>query len=84
MIFKYIRSDLKARRWQKCWDGAPEIHLLLKQPDGRRTYRFLPEEKNIVQVNPYIYDDVSIRSYLKKLKARGEDPEKYRSIWYYY
>lgn len=56
----------------------------MKQPDGRRTYRFLPEEKNIVQVNPYIYDDVSIRSYLKKLKARGEDPEKYRSIWYYY
>jgi lysine 2,3-aminomutase len=35
-------------------------------------------------VKPYIYDDVSIGSYLEKLRRRGEDPEKYKSIWYYY
>ena len=58
--------------------------IIAIQPDGRRTYRFLPWEKNIVQVKPYIYDDVSISGYLERLRERGEDPEDYRSIWYYY
>ena len=53
-------------------------------PEGRRMYSFLPWEKNIAQVKPYIYTDVSIYRYLKRLKDRGEDPEDYRSIWYYY
>ncbi len=65
----------------RAWQNHEIIAI---QPDGRRTYRFLPWEKNIVQVKPYIYDDVSISGYLKKLRRRGEDPEDYRSIWYYY
>ena len=65
----------------RAWQNHEIIGI---QPDGRRTYRFLPWEKNIVQVKPYIYDDVSIGGYLRRLRERGEDPEKYRSIWYYY
>jgi len=53
-------------------------------PEGRRVYSFLPWEKNIVPVKPYIYTDVSINQYLQRLKERGEEPEDYRSIWYYY
>ena len=58
--------------------------LIAITPEGRRMYSFLPWEKNIAQVKPYIYTDVSIYRYLKRLKDRGEDPEDYRSIWYYY
>jgi len=53
-------------------------------PEGRRVYSFLPWEKNIAKVRPYIYTDVPILTYLNRLKDRGEDPEDYRSIWYYY
>jgi lysine 2,3-aminomutase len=58
--------------------------LIAITPEGRRMYSFLPWEKNIAQVKPYIYNDVSIYRYLERLKDRGEDPEDYRSIWYYY
>lgn len=65
------------RAWQ-------DHELIAIQPDGRRVYSFHPWEKNIETVDPYLYTDVTIRSYLEKLKTRGEDPEDYRSIWYYY
>lgn len=52
--------------------------------EGRRVYSFLPWEKNIARVLPYIYTDVSIHRYLQRLIKRGENPEDYRSIWYYY
>lgn len=58
--------------------------LIAITPEGRRMYSFLPWEKNIAQVKPYIYTDVSIYRYLQRLKDRGEDPDDYRSIWYYY
>jgi|WetSurMetagenome_2_1015567.scaffolds.fasta_scaffold04886_3 lysine 2,3-aminomutase len=58
--------------------------LIAITPEGRRMYSFLPWEKNIAQVKPYIYTDVSVLRYLQRLKERGEDPEDYRSIWYYY
>ena len=53
-------------------------------PDGRRVYAFHPWEKNLRGVEPYIYRDPSIRGYLDRLEMDGEDPEEYRSIWYYY
>jgi len=53
-------------------------------PKGERIYAFHPWEKNIREVDSYIYTDVTIRSYLEKLRERGEDPDEYRSIWYYY
>ncbi|MEA2074222.1 MAG: KamA family radical SAM protein [Euryarchaeota archaeon] len=65
----------------RAWQDHELIAIL---PDGRRVYSFHPWEKNIETVDPYLYTDVTIRSYLEKLKTRGEDPEDYRSIWYYY
>jgi lysine 2,3-aminomutase len=65
------------RAWQ-------DHELISIQPDGRRVYSFHPWEKNITRVKPYIYTDVSIKGYLDKLIERGEKPEWYRSIWYYY
>jgi len=58
--------------------------LIAITPEGRRMYSFLPWEKNIIQVKPYIYTDVPIHRYLQRLKERNEDPEDYRSLWYYY
>ncbi len=65
------------RAWQ-------DHELISITPRGERVYAFHPWEKNIRAVASYIYTDVSIRSYLEKLSERGEDPEEYRSIWYYY
>ncbi len=65
------------RSWQ-------DHELIAIHPDGRRMYSFHPWEKNIDQVKPYLYTDVSIGDYLRKLEARGEDPEDYKSVWYYY
>ena len=65
------------RAWQ-------DHDLISITPEGKRIYAFHPWEKNIRAVAPYIYTDVSIRSYLEKLSEIGEDPEEYRSIWYYY
>jgi lysine 2,3-aminomutase len=53
-------------------------------PDGRRVYEFHPWEKKLSLVDTYIYTDVSIQKYLKRLREDGEDVSNYRSIWYYY
>ena len=53
-------------------------------PNGARVYQFLPWERNITAVPTYNYIDIPVHSYLSKLEARGEDPEDYSSIWYYY
>jgi lysine 2,3-aminomutase len=53
-------------------------------PDGRRVYEFHPWEKKLSLVDTYIYTDVSIYNYLKRLKAAGEDMEDYKGIWYYH
>lgn len=53
-------------------------------PDGRRVYEFHPWEKNISPADTYLYTDVSIHSYLKRLPTIDENPRDYRSIWYYY
>lgn len=65
------------RAWQ-------DHELISINPSGERVYAFHPWEKNIREVDSYIYTDVTIRGYLEKLKERGEDIEEYRSIWYYY
>jgi len=53
-------------------------------PDGRRVYEFHPWEKKLSLADTYIYTDVSIHRYLKRLKAGGENIGDYKSIWYYY
>ncbi|MCJ8500899.1 KamA family radical SAM protein [Desulfatitalea alkaliphila] len=52
-------------------------------PDGRRVYEFHPWEKKLALAGTYVYQDVPIYDYLKRLKADGEDPADYRTIWYY-
>jgi lysine 2,3-aminomutase len=63
------------------WQDHELISIL---PDGRRMYSFHPWEKNIAKMKPYLYTDVTIQSYMDKLVEKGEDPDQYRSIWYYY
>jgi lysine 2,3-aminomutase len=53
-------------------------------PDGRRVYEFHPWEKKMALVDTYVYTDVSIHDYLKRLRSVGENTRQYRSIWYYY
>jgi lysine 2,3-aminomutase len=65
----------------RAWQNHEMIGIT---PEGRRIYSFLPWEKNIAKVKPYIYTDVPLLTYLKRLQERNEDPEDYRSIWYYY
>ena len=53
-------------------------------PDGRRVYEFHPWEKKLALMDTYVYKDVSIYNYLKRLKADGEDVSLYnKTIWYY-
>jgi lysine 2,3-aminomutase len=53
-------------------------------PDGRRLYVFHPWEKKLALMDTFIYADVSIHTYLKRLEQAGEDIKEYGTIWYYY
>jgi len=53
-------------------------------PNGRRVYEFHPWEKKLALVDTYVYTDVSIHDYLKRLKRAGENTGHYNTIWYYY
>jgi lysine 2,3-aminomutase len=53
-------------------------------PDGCRVYEFHPWEKKLSLVDTYVYKDVSIHSYLQRLKSIGENISDYKTIWYYY
>jgi lysine 2,3-aminomutase len=65
------------RAWQ-------DHRLVMILPDGRRVYEFHPWEKYVTPIPPYNYIDVSIYAYLERLRERGENPDEYRTIWYYY
>ena len=65
------------RSWQD-----HEVIMILK--DGSRIYRFYPWESMLLLIEDYLYTDVSIYSYLKRLENDGEDVEKYKSIWFYF
>lgn len=69
------KNDLKA---------AQHHDVIAILPDGRRVYEFHPWEKKLALVDTYVYTDVSIHEYLRRLRAMGEDTAPYRSIWYYY
>jgi lysine 2,3-aminomutase len=58
--------------------------LLAIMPDGARIYDFHPWEKGISGQGDYVGKDVPLLHYLSRLEAIGEDPDKYKSIWYYY
>ncbi|MGM0600323.1 MAG: KamA family radical SAM protein [Candidatus Rifleibacteriota bacterium] len=64
---------------------AEQNHLLLTiLPDGRRVYEFHPWEKFIRHAKSYIHHDIPVYDYLQKLKQLGEDPEDYKTIYYYF
>ncbi|RLC81348.1 MAG: hypothetical protein DRI61_04080, partial [Chloroflexi bacterium] len=52
-------------------------------PDGSRIYQFMHWGQNLFSDEIYIYKDVSISSYLDRLKEIGENPKDYETIWYY-
>lgn len=54
------------------------------RPDGARLYEFHPWEKKIVAQSSYVGEDVPLLDYLLRLKAIGEDPRDYQSIWTYF
>jgi lysine 2,3-aminomutase len=64
--------------------AAQHRDLISILPDGRRVYEFHPWEKQMMLQEIFVMPDVPILSYLEKLKARGEDPLDYESIWYYF
>ncbi len=53
-------------------------------PDGRCVYEFHPWEEKLSLTNTYLYKDVPIYDYLKRLKSDGQNISAYRTIWYYY
>lgn len=72
---KLGKSNLRA------WQDHEPIMILA---DGRRIYRFYPWESKFTTTDAYVYTDVSIYNYLKRLLKDGEDVDDYRSIWYYF
>ena len=65
----------------RAWQHHEPIMLL---DNGKRVYRFYPWESRIAFADDYIYTDVSIYDYLKRLRADGENVRQYNSIWYYF
>lgn len=65
----------------RAWQDHEPIMIFA---DGRRAYRFYPWESKLTTVDTFIYKDVSIYSYLKKIQKYGELINDYKTIWYYY
>ncbi|NLD99231.1 MAG: KamA family radical SAM protein [Fibrobacter sp.] len=65
----------------RAWQDHEPVMIL---EDGRRVYRFLPWESRLTLSDDYLYTDVSIYDYLKRLDQDGEDVDLYRTIWYYF
>jgi lysine 2,3-aminomutase len=64
---------------------AEQHHSLLTiLPNGSRVYEFHPWEKKLTLADTYIDVDVPIYDFLQELARRGENPDDYRTIWYYY
>ncbi len=65
----------------RSWQHHEPVMIL---PDGKRVYRFLPWESRLTHTTDYLFTDLSIAEYLKRLQDDGEDIRKYQSIWYYF
>jgi lysine 2,3-aminomutase len=83
-----VRTDeivFNVPRLGKNYLRAKQHHDIISiLPDGRRVYEFHPWEKKLFLVDTYVHKDVSIHSYLRRLKEAGEDITEYKTIWYYY
>ena len=56
------------------------VEPIMILPDGQRVYRFIPWESRLTASDDYLYTDVSIYDYLKRLHQDGEDVDQYRTI----
>jgi lysine 2,3-aminomutase len=74
-IPRFGKSHLRSRQ-------DHEIIMILKT--GERVYRFYPWQSKITQVDDYLYTDVSIYQYLKRMDEDGENINDYSSVWFYY
>lgn len=65
--------------------AAQHRALIALLPSGKRLYEFHPWEKNITRyTKSYLGDDMPLLSYLRQLKAIGENPADYDTLWYYF
>ncbi len=65
--------------------SATDDHeLIMIAADGRRIYEMRHWERTRKASQTYLYQDVPVYTYLMRLAERGENPEDYQSIWYYY
>ena len=65
----------------RAWQDHEIISIL---PDGQRVYRFYSWENTLTTSKDYLYTDVGIYDYLKRLFEDGENITDYLSIWYYF
>jgi lysine 2,3-aminomutase len=65
--------------------GSWQDHdLIMIMSDGSRIYEFYPWEKYMAPVKTYIYKDMPIFDFLKRLETLGENIDDYKTIWYYF
>ncbi len=69
------KSNLRA--WQ-------DHEVIMIKPSGHRIYRFYSWEVRLLTALDYLYTDVPIYDYLKRLSEDGENIGDYSSIWYYF
>ena len=69
------KSHLRA--WQ-------DHEVIMITPAGERVYRFYPWESRVTLVDDYLYTDTSIYDYLLRLQKEDQDPDEYKTIWYYF
>jgi lysine 2,3-aminomutase len=58
--------------------------LIMILDNGSRIYEFYPWEKYMAPVNTFLYRDTPIYEFLNRLEGLGENPEDYKTIWYYF
>ncbi|MBW2544271.1 MAG: KamA family radical SAM protein [Deltaproteobacteria bacterium] len=65
----------------RAWQDHEVIMIL---PDGRRVYRFYSWETKLTTARDYLYTDVSLYDYFKRLQEDGENVNDYLSMLYYF
>ncbi len=65
----------------RAWQDHEVIMVL---PDGRRVYRFYSWETKLTTARDYLYTDVSIYDYFKRLQEDGENVNDYLAMMYYF
>ena len=65
----------------RAWQDHEVVMIL---PDGRRVYRFYSWETKLTTARDYLYTDVSIYDYFKRLREDGENVSDYLSMLYYF